>query len=318
MRPFRKLLWPLLPFAALACAPRVALAEPPHGARTEAHCDDDDDVDVDTDNDDDHGGGSVNVTVEAKPKGAVNVHEFAGSVHVTSWARNAIQVRGDFGPDCHVDISPSGDRHEIRLTCAHGPGTGDMEIQVPQGSSLDVRTMSADVSVQGVNGAVHLQTVTGNIEIKGGAPSEVEARSTSGDMKIEAASPSTRAQSVSGDVHVSGARGRATLRTVNGDVTLSGGDFSAIDVESVSGDFVFKGAVTSQGTCEVQTHSGDVTLHLPPTTGADVEMRSVSGGLVIDMGSGRKTGERELDGRIGPGGSRLQLRTFSGDIQILQ
>jgi len=144
------------------------------------------------------------------------------------------------------------------------------------------------------------------------------AGATSGTVKIDSSSPSTRAHSVSGDVRIRGVRGRATVRTVSGECTLSGGEFNSVEIESVSGDVTFTGGVAGQGTFEMQSHSGDINLHLPPTTGADVEMRSTSGDLVIDMGSGRKTGERELDARIGPGGARLRLRSFSGDIKVTQ
>jgi hypothetical protein len=269
--------------------------------------------------DDDRRGGAMDVTVQVRPNGVVNVHQFGGSVHVTTWAQSAIHVKGQFSAECHVDVAPaSGEREEIDLRCSHGPGSGDLEVQIPQASSLDVRTMSADVTAEGVNGFVHLQTVTGDIEVKGGTPNEIEVRSTSGGVKVQASSPSVRAHSVSGDVHIAGVRGRATIRTVSGECTLSGGEFNAVEIESVSGDIVFRGAPAGPGAFEMQSHSGDVALHLPPTTGADVEMRSVSGDLVIDMGSGRKTAERELDARIGSGGAKLRLHTFSGDIGVTQ
>ena len=69
------------------------------------------------------------------------------------------------------------------------------------------------------------------------------------------------------------------------------------------------------GVLDVQS-VGDVAAKIRETTGADVEMRSTSGDLVIDMGSGRKTGERELDARIGAGGAKVRLRSFSGDVTV--
>jgi hypothetical protein len=262
--------------------------------------------------------GSADITVQARPAGHVDVHVFAGSVRVTSGPPGAIHVRGHFSPECHLDVAPSGERQEIHLSCSHGPATGDVEVQVPQMSSVDVRTMSADVSFHDINGAVHAQTVAGNIELHGGTPTEIDLRSTSGDVTIQSSSTSTRAHSISGDVRISGVRGRASIRTVSGECTLSGGEFSATEIETVSGDVVFQGAIAGSGTFEAQSHSGEITLHLPATTAADVEMHSTSGELVIDMGSGRKSAEQELIARIGPGGSRLRLRSFSGDVNVLR
>jgi DUF4097 and DUF4098 domain-containing protein YvlB len=267
---------------------------------------------------DGRGSGSIDVTLQVKPNGVVELQQFGGSVRVTTWAQSNVHLKGTFAPDCHVDISPSGEREELHLSCSHGPGVGDLELEIPQTSSLDVRGMSTDVEAHDVGGSVHVQTVSGDIEVKGGAPSEIEVRSISGDIAIATASAATRVQSVSGDVAVSGARGRATVRTVSGDCALGGGEFSAIEIETVSGDVTFRGALNGQGRFEMNSHSGDITLHLPRTTGADVEMRSTSGDLIIDMGSGRKVADRELDARIGPGGSKVRLRSFSGDVKVIE
>ena len=53
------------------------------------------------------------------------------------------------------------------------------------------------------------------------------------------------------------------------------------------------------------------------TTNADVELRTFSGNLVVDVGSGpKKTGDHELDAKIGAGGARIRVRTFSGDVKV--
>ena len=190
-----------------------------------------------------------------------------------------------------------------------------MEIQVPQASTLEVRSMSADISVANVNGPLRLQSVTSNIDVKGGAPTDIEARTTNGNVRIDAAASQIRAQSVSGDVAITGAHGKANVRTVSGDCALAGGDFSDVRYESVSGDIAFTGGVT--GSFEAESHSGDVTMHVPATTNADVELRTFSGNLVVDVGSGpKKTGDHELDAKIGAGGARIRVRTFSGDVKV--
>ena len=118
----------------------------------------------------------------------------------------------------------------------------------------------------------------------------------------------------SSDAHF-GLDGQSRLQQALG---IEVSSFNAVEIESVSGDIVFHGAPVGPGAFEMQSHSGDVALHLPPTTGAEVEMRTMSGDLVIDMGSGRKTAERELDARIGSGGAKLRLHTYSGDIGVTQ
>jgi DUF4097 and DUF4098 domain-containing protein YvlB len=120
---------------------------------------------------------------------------------------------------------------------------------------------------------------------------------------------------VSGDVRITGAKGKASIHTVSGDCALSGGDFSDVRYETVSGDVTFTGGIV--GSLEAQSHSGEVTLHLPPATNADVELRTFSGDLLIDMGNGAKKGnDHELDAKLGVGGARVRARTFSGDVKV--
>jgi len=256
MRPYCFLLVSLL---GVACAPHVAHAAPPTPPSPPAppHAMGPD--------------GVVDEVLNAKANGRVDIHAFAGSVRVTGWAQNQLKVHASVHDGCRVDIVPSGERYEIRLECDHGPRSADLEIQVPQGSAVEVRTLSADLTVQGVSGSLRLESVTSDIDVKGGASTDIEARTTSGSVHIDAATPQVRAQSVSGDVRITGARGKADIHTVSGDCTLSGGDFGDVRFETVSGQVTFTGGVV--GSFEVQSHSGDVAVHLPATTNADVELR---------------------------------------------
>ncbi len=318
MRPCCFLLASLL---AMACAPHVAHADAP----CTSDKDDDDEHDGEHEHAHDHthargpatGGasGTLEEVRDAKPNGQVDIHAFAGTVHVTGWAQNQLKVHANVTGDCRVEITPSGDRYGVRLECAHGPGSAELEVQVPQASTVEVRTMGAGITVQGVSGPLRLQSVTSDISVKGGAPTEIEARTTNGNIHIDAATPQLRAQSVSGDVRVTGARGKANVHTVSGDCSLAGGDFSDVRFESVSGEMTFTGGVV--GSFEVQSHSGDVALHLPPATNADVELRTFSGDLMVDMGNGPKLdSDHELNTKLGAGGARVRVRTFSGDVKV--
>ena len=330
----RPILFPSVSLCVVALMAQTACAAPPrprdardaeaHPALAHSHdrdSDDEDDCDDHGEGDEEPhphggGGGTLEETRPVKADGVIDVHQFGGTVHVTGWNQNVLKVHARFEGDCHLEIEPSGDRTGIGLSCRHGPGVGDVEIQVPKASRLELRTMSADVTVRDMSGVERLHTVNGDIDVAGGTPGEVEARTTSGDVKIQAGAGTTRAHSVSGTVKVTGVHGRATLSTVSGDTALTGQDFSEISVQSVSGDVVITGSVLPQGTVEATSHSGDIVLHMPNNTNADVEMRSYSGDLVIDMGSGKKTAEKELDAKIGSGGAKLRLHSFSCDVRV--
>jgi hypothetical protein len=61
-------------------------------------------------------------------------------------------------------------------------------------------------------------------------------------------------------------------------------------------------------------------VHLPAGVGADVSAQNLNGGMESDfplMVRGR-WGPRELSGRIGDGGGRLELTTVNGTIRLIE
>jgi DUF4097 and DUF4098 domain-containing protein YvlB len=257
--------------------------------------------------------GSVNQTRAAKANGVVEIEIGQGNVHVIAWNKTEVNVTGHVdGGD--LDISTSIDRTRIKLVASRERREADLEIRVPRASRVEAKSISADVDVQGVAGPLRLEVVSGDITV-GGAPSEVNARAASGSISLEVASPSVSARSVSGSVRVTGARGRAMLESVSGECVLTGGDFTEVDVRTVSGDVDFTGGMTGQGSFEFRTHSGRIELHLPKATNADFELRTFSGSIESNLGSHRSASSA-LDFRSGNGSAKVRGRTFSGDIEI--
>lgn len=70
----------------------------------------------------------------------------------------------------------------------------------------------------------------------------------------------------------------------------------------------------------IETGSGDVTLRVPPTIGAEVELDAGSGdidlgGLTIQV---RRIQEDRVTGTIGDGRGRLSIETGSGNVRLVQ
>lgn len=258
--------------------------------------------------------GVVSETRPAKPNGVVEIVTEEGEVRVVGWNRAEVSVKGTI-EGCQLDLSPSADRTRIRMTPGH-ECEASLEIYVPMGSAVEVKAMTADVSVRGVNGALKVESASGDVTVSG-APSEVNARTTRGDLKIDAVTAVVTARSISGSVTVSGARGKATVESVSGDCVLHGGDFSEAEMRSVSGELDFEGALVGQGSFEFKSHSGEITLRMPAATNADFELRSFTGELETRLGT-PKTASSALDFRAGNGGAKVRVRTFSGDVRVVK
>lgn len=137
-------------------------------------------------------------------------------------------------------------------------------------------------------------------------------------VRIAKGSP-VDAHSVSGDVSVSGAEGDVEARSVSGNVRLEAPSASRVRAASVSGDVdVTVNALTGTGNLEFNSVSGDVVVTLPKGLNADVSMRSVSGELESDFPltlNGRVSRNR-IEARIGQGGREIEVHTVSGDVRL--
>jgi hypothetical protein len=126
------------------------------------------------------------------------------------------------------------------------------------------------------------------------------------------------ATTVNGDVEVTGATGRVESATVNGsvDATTLGGP---VDAKTVNGDVrVRMGSIIGAPRLDYSTVNGSVTVYLPATLGADVELSTVNGDLESDFPltmSGQLDPHR-MHGTIGGGGVELRARTVNGSIAL--
>lgn len=294
--------------------------------------------------------------------GTVEIANVAGTVTVTAWDRNEIRVTGTLGRGTErLELDRGRQNTEIRVIIprnARNVRGSDLHIRVPAGKQVAVTTVSADIEVEGVQGAVSARATSGDVAVSG-RPASVRATSTSGDVTVDvttagrvaatatsgdvrvsgsvadgvsaesvsgdvvvtASTPEIRAKSVSGDVGLEGARGRVSASTVSGDARIVGGQLQYASFESVSGDLLYEGDLTSGAAFDLESHSGNITLVLPRGVGADFEVQTFSGDIQSQFG-----GEVRRTSRYGPGselrlstggsGGILRIQTFSGTVKL--
>jgi DUF4097 and DUF4098 domain-containing protein YvlB len=256
--------------------------------------------------------------------GVVEVRNVAGSVTVTGWDREEVAVTGVLGKGTErLEFSGSGNRTLVKVilphTSHHVDGS-ELEIRVPAGSTLDVETVSADITADKVSGAVQLESVSGRISLNGD-PRRFEARSVSGDVDITAVSAPGRAKSVSGAVRLKGVSGALEAGSVSGDVSVTGGTVSSVELETTSGGIVLDANLAGDARVEARSISGEVELRLPAGLAAEFEVTTFSGDIKNDFGpAARPTSEhgpgKELSFSTGSGGARISAKSFSGSVYL--
>jgi DUF4097 and DUF4098 domain-containing protein YvlB len=190
---------------------------------------------------------------------------------------------------------------------------GDLEVRItcPPGANLEFSSGSADLRVEGDLGSVNARTASGDIKLDD-VRDKLQAKTASGDLRVGAAASGGSVNTVSGDLTVERVDETLTARTISGDVRI-GALNASLTLGTTSGDVDIRSV--SAGKIGVQTVSGDVRIAIARGTLVWIDAVSVSGDLEsqIGMADSVPDGEGEESGEVVP----LHVKTVSGDVQIV-
>jgi DUF4097 and DUF4098 domain-containing protein YvlB len=268
----------------------------------------------------------VNRTMDAAPDGHVHISNISGSVSVSGWSRDEVEVTGKIGPKVEELIfERSGDKITIKVKVPKKSGRGiesDLNVRVPEGSSLDVGTVSADIEVTGVRGEQKLEAVSGDIEAECD-DADVSAGTVSGDVVIRGKGKDneTHSASVSGDVDLYELAGEVFAESVSGDLTIEDGSFDRASFNVVNGDVVFHSELRSGGKLKAETVNGEVDLRFMGDIAGEFDIDTFNGDIDNCFGPKPKRTSKyapgmELSFTEGDGDARVTVSTVNGDISI--
>lgn len=174
---------------------------------------------------------------------------------------------------------------EIRAPRRIPPVSVDLEVWLPDGASLVVRTFSAPISLAGVvspEGNFRLRSISGAMTVRGLETDTFHAETVSGPL----------------DIRDLTAR-RSQLQTLGADIHLDG-------------------AFLPAGWYDLQTHSGTVTLDLESLSGFTVEATTYTGVIESAFEIDGQSDPRGLHGNWGDGGPQIAVNTFSGAVRLVR
>ena len=269
----------------------------------------------------------------ANANARVSISNIAGSVNVTAWDRNEVQVTGELGEGAKpLQITGDNDRLSIKVEPQSSSGSGwfnfggdsrmaptTLELHVPRGAALDVKVISAPLVVDGLDGGnIKVNTISGNARIHARTP-ELDIDSVSGGIEISGQVDKVSLQTVSGEILAPALGHTARLETISGEIQAGGGPWQKLSVSTVSGDVQLSGKPAAGGDIDVDSMSGDVQLRLPADTSAKLHASSFSGDLRSDFGKPVEADHgpgSSLDASIGAGNGKIHVETFSGDLRV--
>jgi hypothetical protein len=268
---------------------------------------------------------SINKSAQADPAGQVQVSNTSGTVVVTGWERNVVEVTGELGEGSdRLEFESSGKLTRIKVVLPKRGSSDDSDllIRIPSGSSLSVNTVSADIEVTGVRGAQRLQAVSADITTEAGAE-DVECKTVSGDITVQGEGKPglITITTVSGDAQASNVAGEVNGNTVSGNFDFDLGATTRSRLRSTSGDLSVRAKATPDARLDMESISGDVRLNLVGKPQAEFDISSFNGEIRNCFGpKPARTDEyapgRDLRFKEGSGSARVRIKTLNGDISL--
>jgi hypothetical protein len=255
---------------------------------------------------------------------AIRIQSLTGSIRVTTWAVDTVSVRG------RVDRSAGkfyigGTREALKLGVEYSEGkepsgTADLEIKVPAGARIWIKSAAADIDVTTDGGTVEVITVGGRVQLNGTAK-EASVETIDGNCELAITAQMAKARTASGTIVVRGIIQNLDASTVSGPLLVGmEGKVASVRLETVSSEIAFKGDLIPDGRIAAETHSGDVELRLPASLGAHWHLVSYGKGFINEVvpasqvNKGAQKGEWNFT--TGSGRAAVDVRTFKGTITL--
>lgn len=116
------------------------------------------------------------------------------------------------------EVHPSGfDPKDARITV-------DLDVAVPKGSGVSVKTDKGDVSVSNMDSGVSITDTSGDVEV----------HSTNGDVTLEMRKGAAKVDDTKGDVRISGKGGEIEVNNASGSLTIDGDFYGPVRADRIS------------------------------------------------------------------------------------
>lgn len=246
----------------------------------------------------------------------VVIDTFNGAIDVTTHPENAVAVRVTKQARGANQEAAEADLENIEVTLNEEGGTirisarstgakiggnrgAAVEVQLPAGSTLDLRTTNGKISAVGPTSDVTANNSNGGVEVKG----------SRGKAHLE---------TTNGSIHLDGGAGRVEARTSNGAIDVHT-EKAQVDAHTSNGTIHCTGRL-ADGAHTFQTSNGKIVLAFPPDARFHIDAQTSNGRITNQFGiSGNGKDKHHLSGSVGESpAASITARTSNGGIEIRQ
>jgi DUF4097 and DUF4098 domain-containing protein YvlB len=206
------------------------------------------------------------------PSGDIDVETVDGE-------ETSLVVDGDERMLEHVEIHQDGNRVVVNLRDKNKLGFSfslgsivfgneglRVQARVPHGAGVKIKTASADTEVAGELQALEVNSVSGDVRVRGQIADDARVKSVSGDVELDRVAGDVSVQTVSGDLRARAIAGSVDAKSVSGDIRLDSLTAGDVRFNSVSGDVEIGIAQGSFLDVDAGSTSGDLASEVPLAT----------------------------------------------------
>jgi DUF4097 and DUF4098 domain-containing protein YvlB len=262
----------------------------------------------------------TDTTVSVRPDARIQVQNFAGTISVRGWDRNAVRVVARRSRSDEVRIAGGESALSIATVARSGASAPvDYEITVPTGASLDLSGTYTAISIDGVRGPATATTVQGDVSLRGG-DGIISLKSVEGVVSIRDARGRIEANGVNRGLTLRNISGDIVAETVNGSILLEAIESSDVEAVTVNGRVSYDGAIHDRGRYRFSTHNGRIIVSIPEQANAAVAAvtheGSVSSRFAVPVSAAAGTAgvQRRATFALGTGSARVEAESFQGSI----
>ncbi len=267
-----------------------------------------------------------------QPGGRLEIQNTNGSVEVSGWDRNTIDVSGSKYAssehrlrDITIKVEVSGNNASVATETPkeflHGSYGARYFIRVPRRISVDRgETTNGSISVEDLQGGGHLKSTNGRISMSRD-DGDYDVHTTNGSIEFEECGGVERAETTNGSIRGQLKAGAIDAHSTNGtvDVTIRKvTDGQQIRATTTNGAVLLTFTEFHDNSVTAETTHGNVTLRLPADTNARLSARTSFAHIVTDLPltSTEEISKHELRGQIGKGGPLISAITTTGSVHI--
>jgi hypothetical protein len=176
-------------------------------------------------------------------------------------------------------------------------------VETPANVTLDGRSADGSLSVNGLHGAINLESSDGSLNVE----------NVSGNLKLRTSD---------GSLRVRGGSGRLEAQSSDGSQDIAGA-FESWQVASSDGSLKLEltEGTKLRGPSTVESRDGSLTMQVPRDLAADFDMSTRDGGLRSDLplmsnGYDSRSGGHSVHGTMNGGGPLVTVRSSDGNVRV--